>query len=340
MSLNVFKSVVYKGSQVVSFVTTQVKHNKPKIYIAGGLALTAVAVISALVKAEDFTEEQDRHEEVIFGIKHDKEEKFIEEKVAKREMMAENIHHIANVAIISAIPLLCESAGIYSVCKGLELIKNEKELILAALGTAIASQQTILARVEERYGPEERKAIESNSFSSLISAYNDETGEFTKEKFDQINSEEEVLPDYRIIISEKTVIPGSRTAENLKDKTYMAEELVLGQAFANRELQRKGYIFEDEICDFFDVIPNATHRLAGNCLPDPHHPLPGDENRAGFVSFGVDEFIKAVKNGEDISYEKVIVLTPNIDGLIWNDYYKYNRNSVFGSWESTEITSE
>ena len=212
-------------------------------------------------------------------------------------------------------PALLEVGSVYAFLKGLNIVKDENAVLSAALAASLATQQKLIDRTSDTFGEESSEMIQLGKHSYV--------GDDANEKIDIAN-------DYLLVINDDTIPEDHPLRRHMQSKMLLVDTIKMVQTSLELDLKLKGYVFYSEVYERLGLDPTPISRLVGWCLPDEKHPLPGDDKRDGFISFGLEELYEAVKsNNYDEKME--IIINPNLDGGIWDVYDKYNRNIILES---------
>lgn len=288
------------------FVST-VKVNSPTILLVGGIASIIGGTIVAIAQTEkaskamdEFNEQMDKYHKSV-EIAESKEDPEDFYPVAERKHHVRLIygHMIMSMAKLYLPVVLLEAAGIGMICKS-HAIMNERNAVLASAYAALQkSYDNYRKRVVEKYGEEiDQELFYGVKSEKFIEKSTSENGVTTEEEKEKVTVDP--LSPWSFFIDE--------TCDRVYDKDPHStlNNLILIQ----RQLNDMAYYRPF-------VTLNDLYWLVGHELTDEGMIFGWKGGKDAHIDLGIFDGTKEATRRFVNGLENVVLLTPNIDGNIY-----------------------
>ena len=287
------------------------KHS-PEILVAAGIVGTvasAVMACKATLKVNEVTEEHKKNIEKI----HEATEKgytnageVYTEEDSKKELTIVYVKTGVNFVKLYGPAIALGTLSITSILAGHNILRKRNVAIAAAYATVDNSFKTYRTRLIDRFGDELDRELRYDLKAKEIEetvVHEDGTEEVVK-KTVQVAGPELASP-YAIIFDD-----GCKGWT--KDPELNKFTLLNVQNWANEKLQRKGYLFLNEVYEMLGIPKTKAGHHVG-WVYDTKHP-----NGDNFVDFGLFDIHSERKSAFVNGYERNVIVDFNVDGDIYD----------------------
>ena len=284
------------------------KHSPEMLVIGGVVGMVGATVMAckATTKLSAVMEESKQNIETIHNYVEENgfSEKYTEED-SKKDLSIVYIQSAMKVVKLYAPAVLVGTVSVAAVLGGHNILRKRNVALAAAYTAVDKSFKEYRGRVIERFGKELDKELRFNvkakEFEKTVTN-EDGTEEVVKE-IANVADPGNLYSDYA-----KCFDDGCKGWE--KDPELNLMFLRRTQDYANERLQRKGYLFLNDVYDMLGIPQTKAGQIVG-WVYDEKNPI-GDN----YVDFGIYDINKE-KNREFVNgYERTIWLDFNVDGNI------------------------
>ena len=288
-------------TRMISTVNFQAKKHAPEIFttlgIVGGISATVLAC-KATKKVDAIINEKKTTENNIKICLNDHELQYTEED-AKKDMYITNVQAGVKILKVYSPAIALGALSIASILFGQKILKKRN----AALGAAYIAMEkgfkNYRKNVVERFGEEVDKELKYNIKAKEIIEKN-EKGKEVKKTVYEIDGEIKDISPYARFFEESS-------DQWKKDSEYNLMFLRQQQDYANELLQKRGYLFLNDVYSMLGIPKTKAGQIVG---------WKWNSSGDNYVDFGIydvtDERKRAFVNG----YERNILLDFNVDGNI------------------------
>lgn len=296
-------------SKVARSAGKLIRKHAPEILVGSGIVGTIVSTVmacKATTKADDILNEFNTEIDKIHKVSEDKTVNYTEKDIRKDTAI------VYGKTAIKFVKLYGKSVGlgilsITSILGGHKILKGRNIALAAAYTTIDKGFKEYRDRVIERFGDEVDKELKYNIKNQKIDekVVDPETGKEKKVKKTIGVSNLNENSDYARFFDD-------RAAGWCSDPEFNLTFLRLQQDYANELLQKRGYVFLNDVYNMLGIPATKAGQIVGWVYKED------DENHKGdnFIDFGIynldDERKRAFVNG----LEKAILLDFNVDGNI------------------------
>lgn len=303
-----------------AIVSTQAKHNAPKIEMGVGMALILFGGYKLYKAGKKSSEEKNKqhYEERCKEI----DSSFAPKSLKNKEKRKAAFDYALSEASYIAPGALSTAGGLFFMKNAFDRVSLAKRALEGALAASVASTNKIMETIKKENGNEDLIAEINGAKKEEIeiSTLNENGGYDTKIKNNLIFSVDDIwdLPGEAFIYSSETCA-GTSFQDN---DDYFESLLCDVRAAAQRRLQyTHGYCFDDDLVKLFGVEPKPLHKQCGSVMPDPKRPRPGDDKRKGVIDFETRKIFIEYPDG---SRTRGWLIEPINDGVIINIYQDYS----------------
>lgn len=279
--------------------------------------LSVVGVIGTITAAVLACRATTKVEDVLDEAQHDIDEIHETEYEDNTEETKELAHVYVRTGI-DVVKLYAPAIGLGVLSLGCMLmstniLRKRNVAIAAAYATVDKAFKDYRGRVIERFGDEVDKELRYNLSTEKITEteVDPETGEERKVKKTAhvINGNE--LSDYARFFDDTSRYWVNDSSKNL---TFLKAQ----QRFANEHLIRHGHMFLNEVYDMLGIPRTKAGQRVG-WIYDPEKNVEGDN----YIDFGIYSVDRAQARDFVNGYESVIIIDPNVDGIISEKFENY-----------------
>lgn len=284
-----------------------IKANSPTILLVGGIASIVGGTVLAVANTEkaskamdEFNEQMDRYHKAvkIANTKEDPED-WYPTSDRKHHVRIVYGHMIMSMAKIYLPVVILEAAGIGMICKSHSILSKRNAALGAAYAALQKSYDEYRKRVREKYGEEADEelfyGVKTEKCIEKITSENGVTTEEEKEK-----TTVDPLSPWSFFIDETC----DRVWE--KDPHLTLNNLIMVQRQLNDMAYHKPF-----------VTLNDLYWLVGHKLTDDGMIFGWNGGKDAFIDLGIFDGSKQATRRFVNGLEDVILLTPNIDGNIY-----------------------
>ena len=284
-----------------------VKENSPTILLVGGIASIVGGTVLAIANTEkasmvmeEFDNQMDRYHNAV-EISDSKEDPEKDYPMAERKHHVRLIygHMIMSMAKIYLPVVLLETVGIGMICKSHSIMNKRNAGLAAAYAALQKSYDEYRKRVRDKYGEEAEEEIfygvKTEKYIEKTTSENGVTTEEEKEK-----TTVDPLSPWSFFVDETC----TRVWD--KDPYYTKKNLVNVQLQLNDMAYHKPF-----------VTLNDLYWLVGHELTDYGLVMGWKGGKDAHIDLGIFDGNKEATRRFVNGLEKVVLLTPNIDGNIY-----------------------
>lgn len=288
-------------TNVLASANLFMKKNGPTIAIgAGTIGLVAAGIGAAVISYKKAHKIVDEHKKKIEQVNKMVEEGAEESKV-QEEIGKTYISTGFEFLKAYAIPATAGLASVLLIAGGTKGMLNKQAALASALSVEFAANKKLRKALEDLIGKEE--VIEKLYSSEKVEA----TTEITEDGTEVITKTENVLVWDGINMSQYAKVFDSTSRSWTVDPESNIIFLKHQQAVANSLLQKRGYLFLNEVYKLLDIKPTKAGQIVG-WVYKKDNPV-GDN----YIDFGIYDMNNArAVNG----LENVLLLDFNVDGNI------------------------
>jgi len=277
------------------------RRRKPRIFMAGGIALSAAGTVSACVATYNHIDDiLDTCREKLEAAEQLPEEEVGKEKI---KVMAETAGAIVKTY---AIPTAMSVAGYSGIVYANHLQEQRQQVLSEALTSVGAAYAAYKKRIEERFGKENAEAALINSSEVTITEDNGDGKKPKKEKVEMAESKDLEEVDPFSFYFDSTCRPWEESAE------YNKAFLKLMQDECNHILKTEGYLTLKDVLVKLDIPVTKASLVAGWVYNN-------DEISDPYVDFGLANIYSSATRRFVNGLENVVLLHFNCSSNI-GDY--------------------
>lgn len=279
--------------------------------------LSVVGVIGTITAAVLACRATTKVEDVLDEAQHDIDEIHETEYEDNTEETKELAHVYVRTGI-DVVKLYAPAIGLGVLSLGCMLmstniLRKRNVAIAAAYATVDKAFKDYRGRVIERFGDEVDKELRYNLSTEKITEteVDPETGEERKVKKTAHVANGNELSDYARFFDDSSRYWVNDSSKNL---TFLKAQ----QRFANEHLIRHGHMFLNEVYDMLGIPRTKAGQRVG-WIYDPEKNVEGDN----YIDFGIYSVDRAQARDFVNGYESVIIIDPNVDGIISEKFENY-----------------
>ena len=318
--MKVFDNIKLGCERIGAIVSTQVKYNAPKIEMGVGMALILFGGYKLYKAGKKSSENNNRknYEERCKNI----DSSFAPKSLKNKEKRKAALDYALSEASYIAPGALSTAGGLFFMKNAFDRVSLAKRALEGALAASVASTNKIMETIKKD-GENDNLINEINGARKEeieISTLNENGGYDTTIKNNLVFNVDDIwdLPGEAFIYSNETCA-GMSFQDN---DDYFSSLLSDVKAAAERRLlHTHGYCFDEDLVALFGVEPKPLHKTCGYVMPDPKHPLPGDEKRKGVFNFETKKIFIEYPDG---SRTRGWLINPINDGVIIDIYQNYS----------------
>lgn len=326
--------IINKATRVFNKTTLKLKKHSPEILVVSGVVGTvasAVIACKATTKVHDIVEEskEDTHNlhlvAAAAGLREMEDP--TEEDTAKIELLAsrqdvkeyskENLKKDTTIIYAQTTmkfvklygpAVILGALSITGILAGHNITRKRNLALAAAYATVDKSFKDYRSRVVERFGEELDKELKYNIKSKEIEeTVTDEKGKekTVKKTIDVIDPNE--ISDYARFFDDGCIGWEKDAEHNL---FFLKQQ----QNWANERLQKRGYLFLNEVYEMLGIPATRAGQQVG-WIYDKNDP-----NKDNFVDFGIYDTNRPSTRDFVNGYERTILLDFNVDGNILSEF--------------------
>lgn len=288
-------------SRVLGTVSFQAKKHAPEIFtcagIIGGVGATVLAC-KATRKIDGILNEKKEVEKNIEMCLADHEVKYTQED-AKKDMYITTVQTGVKLLKVYAPAIILGTASIASILFGQRILKKRYASLGAAYLALDKGFKNYRKNVVERFGEQVDKELKYNIKAKEI-VEKDENGKNVKKTVYTVEGEPKEISPYARFFEESS-------DQWHKDSEYNLMFLRKQQDYANEILQKRGYLFLNDVYQMLGIPKTKAGQVVG---------WKWNSEGDNYVDFGIydvtDERKRAFVNG----FERNILLDFNVDGNI------------------------
>ena len=303
----------------------------PEIMLGAGILATTASIVMAVVATTKVEEVLDAHKEQLAQIDevHEKIEAGIiaaeayPEEVERNDKIIMYTKTAWNFTKLYGPALSLYILGIGLILGGHKMISKRNVALMAAYNVIEKGFGDYRSRVVKELGvAKDSQFMHGTQYEEVVTEVIDpETKKKSKKKEMQEINGSAKAPDGRMydrifgpVVWNKDHTSYTGSPEWTHSNSYNESTLVIKQAWANAQLQAKGYLFLNDVYKEFGFPETQAGQVVGWIYRQE------DGGKDGYVSFGdrVDKIIR--KDVEALNYRDgdEILLQFNVDGVIWN----------------------
>ena len=326
--------IINKATRVFNKVTLKLKKHSPEILVVSGVVGTvtsAVIACKATTKVHDIVEsskedihnlhlvaaaaglremedptEEDKAKIELFASRQDVKE------YSKEDLKKDTTIIYAQTAMkfvkLYGPAVILGALSITGILAGHNITRKRNLALAAAYATVDKSFKEYRGRVIERFGEELDKELKYNIKSKEIEeVVTDEKGKETtvKNTIDVVDPNE--ISDYARFFDDGCIGWEKDAEHNL---FFLKQQ----QNWANERLQKRGYLFLNEVYEMLGIPATRAGQQVG-WIYDKNDP-----NKDNFVDFGIYDTNRPSNRDFVNGYERTILLDFNVDGNILNEF--------------------
>ena len=307
MNKNAFMSKITRSYNKTMF---QLKKHSPEILIVAGVAGTVVSAVMACKATTKIGEILDESKETIDTIHEAQKNEALSEKypenVAQRDLAIIYIQTGVKLAKLYAPSVILGTLSITSILASNNILRKRNVALAAAYATVDKGFKEYRSRVVEKFGEEVDQQLRYGTVAEKIEeTVTDEDGKTKKVKKTVGVSEISDYGDYAVYFDKS-----SPYFEGNDDYDMMF--LRAQQNYANDLLRARGYLTLNEVLDGLGIQGTQMLRKAGMVVGwyyDKKNPDSDDQ-----IDLRIQEIYL---DNHDGTYEKTIVIDPNVQGSIY-----------------------
>lgn len=305
--------VMNKLTRTVHKVGFQIKKHSPEILIVAGVIGTvtsAVMACKATTKVSDILDNaKDQIDDINYAIEHPEElkEGYTEED-RKKDLAIVYTHTAIDFIKLYAPSVALGALSLTAIVTSNNILRQRNIALAAAYTTIDKSFKNYRGRVVERFGEELDKELRYGIKATEVEeTVVDEKGKekTVKKTIGVIDPND--YSDYARVFDDGC---NGWTKDHIANRAFLTQQ----QNWANDLLQRRGYLFLNEVYDMLGFPRCKAGQVVGWVYDTTNPEHKGDN----FVDFGfMDTNIEKVRDFIN-GYEKTVILDFNVDGNILN----------------------
>lgn len=303
-------NLVQTASTMLAKTKFRVQQHSPEILVVTGVVgavASAVMACRATLKVNDILDE---HRETVATIHEAADDPELEDEYSKDDEVHDlTITYVKtgwNLIKLYGPSVILGAASVASILGGHHILRKRNLAIAAAYTLIDDNFKDYRKRVIERFGEDVDKELKYNLKKQKITeTITDENG---KEK--KVKTTEEVLVDEdgnRVLHSAYAKFFDETSVEWTKDPEYNLAFLNRQQKYANDLLESHGYLFLNDVYKMLGLKPTRAGQRVGWLKKG---------NGDGYVDFGIYNIKYAPARDFVNGYENVVIIDPNVDGVI------------------------
>ena len=317
----------------ISSTSWQIQKHSPEICLVVGIATTIAGVVvacRATIKAQEVIEDHKHQMETIHkceetGKTTNEQGEIVEytHEDAKKDSFATLVKTGVKCFKLYLLAVILIGLSIFCQIKGYKTLSERLAMASAAYAALAAKFKDYRARVRDRLGTDEEKAIYHNVRAKDITmTTTDENGNTVEETQTIAIADDD---DYTAIFTKYNSDGTTNLAwNNSLDRNlfWLRSE----QAYLNSVLQlRKGKPVTLNEVRYRLGLPLTMKGQAVGWTYEPNNPNHKGDN---YIDFGLEKVYTAYRNGEEIPGEASLVLEFNVDGDILYSFDKYKGKKI------------
>lgn len=302
-----FNDIMANASRVFGKVTLKGKKYAPEVMvIAGvvGVVASAVMACKATTKVNVVVDDTKKQMDQIHEVAETHAEEYSEDDM-KKDTVIVYTQTAVKFAKLYGPAVILGTASIACILGSHHILSKRNAALAAAYATVDKGFKEYRDRVIERFGKELDKELRYNvkakDFEETV--VNEETGEETKVTNTVNVADPNEYSDYARFFDDGCTGWTKDSEQNL----YF---LKCQQNYANERLQKKGYLFLNDVYEMLGIPKTKAGQIVG-WIYDKKNPV-GDN----FVDFGIYNMNREKARDFVNGYERTILLDFNVDGNI------------------------
>ena len=302
-----FNDIMASASRTFSKVSLQGKKYAPEVMVVVGVVgvvASAVMACKATTKADAIVEDTKDQMDQIHEVAETHAEEYSEDDM-KKDTVIVYTQTAVKFAKLYGPAVILGAASIACILGSHHILSKRNAALAAAYATVDKGFKEYRGRVIERFGKELDKELRYNvkakDFEETV--VNEETGEETKVTNTVNVADPNDYSDYARFFDDGCTGWTKDSEQNL----YF---LKCQQNYANERLQKKGYLFLNDVYEMLGIPKTKSGQIVG-WIYDKKNPV-GDN----FVDFGIYNMNREKARDFVNGYERTILLDFNVDGNI------------------------
>lgn len=302
-----FNDIMASASRTFSKVSLQSKKYAPEVMVVVGVVgvvASAVMACKATTKAGAIVEDTKDQMDQIHEVAETHAEEYSEDDM-KKDTVIVYTQTAVKFAKLYGPAVILGAASIACILGSHHILSKRNAALAAAYATVDKGFKEYRGRVIERFGKELDKELRYNvkakDFEETV--VNEETGEETKVTNTVNVADPNDYSDYARFFDDGCTGWTKDSEQNL----YF---LKCQQNYANERLQKKGYLFLNDVYEMLGIPKTKAGQIVG-WIYDKKNPV-GDN----FVDFGIYNMNREKARDFVNGYERTILLDFNVDGNI------------------------
>jgi hypothetical protein len=302
-----FNDIMASASRTFSKVSLQGKKYAPEVMVVVGVVgvvASAVMACKATTKAGAIVEDTKDQMDQIHEVAETHAEEYSEDDM-KKDTVIVYTQTAVKFAKLYGPAVILGAASIACILGSHHILSKRNAALAAAYATVDKGFKEYRGRVIERFGKELDKELRYNvkakDFEETV--VNEETGEETKVTNTVNVADPNDYSDYARFFDDGCTGWTKDSEQNL----YF---LKCQQNYANERLQKKGYLFLNDVYEMLGIPKTKAGQIVG-WIYDKKNPV-GDN----FVDFGIYNMNREKARDFVNGYERTILLDFNVDGNI------------------------
>lgn len=302
-----FNDIMASASRTFSKVSLQGKKYAPEVMVVVGVVgvvASAVMACKATTKAGAIVEDTKDQMDQIHEVAETHAEEYSEDDM-KKDTVIVYTQTAVKFAKLYGPAVILGAASIACILGSHHILSKRNAALAAAYATMDKGFKEYRGRVIERFGKELDKELRYNvkakDFEETV--VNEETGEETKVTNTVNVADPNDYSDYARFFDDGCTGWTKDSEQNL----YF---LKCQQNYANERLQKKGYLFLNDVYEMLGIPKTKAGQIVG-WIYDKKNPV-GDN----FVDFGIYNMNREKARDFVNGYERTILLDFNVDGNI------------------------
>lgn len=302
-----FNDIMANASRVFGKVTLKGKKYAPEVMVVVGVVgvvASAVMACKATTKAGAIVEDTKDQMSKIHEVAETHAEEYSEDDM-KKDTVIVYTQTAVKFAKLYGPAVILGTASIACILGSHHILSKRNAALAAAYATVDKGFKEYRGRVIERFGKELDKELRYNvkakDFEETV--VNEETGEETKVTNTVNVADPNDYSDYARFFDDGCTGWTKDSEQNL----YF---LKCQQNYANERLQKKGYLFLNDVYEMLGIPKTKAGQIVG-WIYDKKNPV-GDN----FVDFGIYNMNREKARDFVNGYERTILLDFNVDGNI------------------------
>lgn len=302
-----FNDIMANASRVFGKVTLKGKKYAPEVMVVVGVVgvvASAVMACKATTKVSVVVDDTKKQMDQIHEVAETHAEEYSEDDM-KKDTVIVYTQTAVKFAKLYGPAVILGTASIACILGSHHILSKRNAALAAAYATVDKGFKEYRGRVIERFGKELDKELRYNvkakDFEETV--VNEETGEETKVTNTVNVADPNEYSDYARFFDDGCTGWTKDSEQNL----YF---LKCQQNYANERLQKKGYLFLNDVYEMLGIPKTKAGQIVG-WIYDKKNPV-GDN----FVDFGIYNMNREKARDFVNGYERTILLDFNVDGNI------------------------